>query len=200
MQLAELKRYARSRHWKVIEIHQDKISGMKAVRPGLNGLLESVRARRVDVVLVVKLDRFGRSTRDLLNNIAELKSCGVRFIATTQGLDTDESNPVSQFLMTILGAVAQLEREFIRERVQAGVNSAKAKGVRLGRPRKVFNRPAVQEMRAMGWSIRKIAHQAKISTATVQRLLKIPCDKIPRVGVQQVVEKKGGRLARRSVV
>jgi DNA invertase Pin-like site-specific DNA recombinase len=184
----------------VAEVHQDTASGAKTERPGLAGLLDSARAHRVDVVLVLKLDRFGRSTRELLNNIATLKSAGVRFIATTQGLDTDESNPVSHFLMTILGAVAQLEREFIRERVQAGMNHAKAKGVRLGRPTKIYNRPAIEEMRKMGWSIRKIAQKAEISTATVQRLLKPKRDKKPDCAESKCVAKKGTRRARRAVV
>src|SRR5712692_7187331 len=88
------------------------------------------RCRRFDAVVVWKLDRFGRSLVHCVSGIQELSSLGIRFIATSQGLDTDESNPGSKLLMHILAAVAQFERELIRERVSAGIRNAKAKGTK----------------------------------------------------------------------
>src|SRR5207302_53730 len=102
------------------------------------------RKRRLDAVLVWKLDRFGRSLVHCVGTIQELASFGVRFLAVSQGLDTDESNPASKLLMHILAAVAQFERELIRERVAAGMRHAKERGTRsgrpIGRPRRVFDR------------------------------------------------------------
>ena len=172
IQIAELTRYVESRGWTLAEIHQDHMSGAERNRPGLLALLKSARERRIDVVVVWKVDRFGRSTLDLLDNVRELQSAGVRFIAVSQGLDTDESNPISRFLLTVLGAVAELEREFIAERVRAGIDRAKKKGVQFGRPLKIFHRGKVQELRDQGMTVRQIASELGVGNATVQRLLK----------------------------
>jgi DNA invertase Pin-like site-specific DNA recombinase len=105
----------------------------------------------------------------------ELASLGIRFIATPQGLDTDESNPASKLLMHILAAVAQFERELIRERVSAGIRSAKAKGTRsgkpIGRPRRVFDHREVRQLRQDGLAIDAIARQIKLGVGTVLRAL-----------------------------
>jgi hypothetical protein len=95
------------------------VSGAKASRPGLNRLMEDAWARTFEVLLVWKLDRFGRSLVDCLNNIQELERYRVRFIAVTQNLDTNEKNPASRFLLHVLGA-AEFERSLIREGTQAG--------------------------------------------------------------------------------
>jgi len=170
MQVRELTDYATIRGWKVV-VYQDQMSGGKNDRPGLNDLLDAARRRLIDVVLVWKLDRFGRSTTDLLNNIRELEALGVRFLAVTQGLDTDQSNPVSRFLLTILGAVAELEREMICERVRAGQKRAKEKGVKFGRPERIFNRERAKELAAAGVSFRDIAKRLEVGRGTIQRLL-----------------------------
>ena len=88
--------------------------------PPLNRLIADARARKFDSLLVWKLDRFGRSLVDCLNNIKILEENGIRFIAVTQGLDTDLQNPASGFLLHVLGAAAEFERALIRERTQAG--------------------------------------------------------------------------------
>jgi putative DNA-invertase from lambdoid prophage Rac len=96
-----------------------------------------------DAQVVWKLDRFGRSLVHCVSGIQELASLGIRFVASSQGLDTDESNPASKLLMHILAAVAQFERELIRERVSAGMRAAKTHGTKtgnaIGRPRRIFN-------------------------------------------------------------
>ena len=97
MQLRELREYAKTRKWKITAEYVDTgWSGTKANRPELNRLMADARARRLDAVLVWKLDRWGRSIRDSINSIQELVGLGVRFIAVTQNLDTDESNPMAQ--------------------------------------------------------------------------------------------------------
>lgn len=120
LQIRELQAYAERQSWSIAETYQDAISGAKANRPALNRLMFDARARKFDCLLVWKLDRFGRSLVDCLNNIKTLEENGVRFIAVTQGLDTDLQNPASRFLLHVLGAAAEFERSLIRERTQAG--------------------------------------------------------------------------------
>jgi DNA invertase Pin-like site-specific DNA recombinase len=125
------------------------------------------RKRHLDAVCVWKLDRWGRSVADSIKGIQELASLGVRFVAVTQNMDTDESNPMARFLLHIMAAFAELERELIRERVTAGVRAAKAKGKQLGRPKRVFRRDEAIQMRRDGISWRKIAVALGVPVTTV---------------------------------
>jgi putative DNA-invertase from lambdoid prophage Rac len=176
IQVRELKEYVERRGWEVAAIYQDQMSGAKASRPGLDQLMADARLRRFDAVVVWKLDRFGRSLVHCVSGIQELASLGIRFIATSQGLDTDESNPASKLLMHILAAVAQFERELIRERVSAGMRAAKAHGTKtgnaIGRPRRIFDRAEVVRLRAAGLSIERVARQMRIGVGTAVRVLK----------------------------
>ena len=168
MQLRELRDYAASRGWQVFAEYVDTgWSGARASRPQLDRLLQDARARRFDAVLVWKLDRWGRSVADSIRSIQELVSLGVRFLAVTQNLDTDESNPMSRFLLHILAAFAELEREMIRERVRAGLRTAKAHGKALGRPRRAFRRDEAVLLRSQGASWRKIAQVLDLPMSTV---------------------------------
>ena len=137
--------------------------------------MADARPRKFDVVVVWKLDRFGRSLVHRVSGIQDLAGLGIRFIATSQGLDTDESNPASKLLLHILAAVAQFERELIRERVSAGMKAAKTHGTKtgnaIGRPCRIFNRDEVVRLRGTGLSIEKIAAQMSIGVGTVVRVL-----------------------------
>jgi putative DNA-invertase from lambdoid prophage Rac len=139
MQVRELREYAARRGW---DVHAEYVdtgwSGAKASRPQLDRLTRDAALRRFDAVLVWKLDRFGRSVRHCLDGIEALRAHGVRFLAVSQSIDTDESNPTARLLLHILASVAEFERELIRERVRAGIRSAKHKGKTLGRKRVVF--------------------------------------------------------------
>ena len=128
--------------------------------------MSDARQRRFDVVLVWKLDRFGRSLVHCVSGIQELASLGIRFIATSQGLDTDESNPASKLLLHILAAVAQFERELIRERTLLGLRLAQANGKHIGRPKRVFRRDEVVQLRERGESWRSIALKLGIPVMT----------------------------------
>src|ERR1700688_1432508 len=143
IQVRELKEYVERRGWELAGTYQDQMSGAKASRPGLDQLFAEARRRKFDIVVVWKLDRFGRSLVHCVSGIQELASKGIRFIATSQGLDTDESNPASKLLMHILAAVAQFERELIHERVSAGMKAARKHGTKtgnaIGRPRRIFD-------------------------------------------------------------
>jgi putative DNA-invertase from lambdoid prophage Rac len=134
-------------------------------------MMADARLRKCDVVLVLKLDRFGRSLMNCVAGIQELAALDVRFIAVSQGLDTDQSNPTSRLLLHILAAVAEFERELICERVRAGVNNAKKNGKQLGRPRVVFDRQKAMDMRAAGISLPQIARALGVGQGTVVRAL-----------------------------
>jgi putative DNA-invertase from lambdoid prophage Rac len=169
MQLRELREYADRRGWMVGTEYVDTgWSGAKSNRPELNRLMTDAAMRRFDAVLVYKLDRFGRSVRNCLDGIETLRCQGVRFLAVSQNIDTDESNPTSRLLLHILASVAEFEREMIRERTLSGVRQAKAKGKTIGRPRRVFRRDEIVSLRdtdRLSW--RAIAKHLGVPVSTV---------------------------------
>jgi DNA invertase Pin-like site-specific DNA recombinase len=187
LQLRELREYAERQGWQIVGIYQDVISGAKSSRPELNRLMLDAAARKFDCLLVWKLDRFGRSLVDCLNNIHDLERNGIRFIAVTQGLDTDQKKPASRFLLHVLGAAAEFERSLIRERTQAGqaryrqdfesgkvgktVYSRSGRNLPPYRPRKIFDREEVLRLRRQGRSYRQIARSLGLGLGTVVRTL-----------------------------
>jgi putative DNA-invertase from lambdoid prophage Rac len=172
MQVRELKEYAGRRGWHVVAEYVDTgWSGARASRPELDHLMKDAALRRFDAVLVWKLDRFGRSVRNCLDGIESLRGNGVRFLAVSQSIDTDESNPTARLLLHILASVAEFERELIRERVRAGIKSANHKGKQLGRRRVVFDRSRAEEMYQAGATVREIALALQVGRGTVQRFL-----------------------------
>ena len=137
--------------------------------------------------MVYKLDRFGRSVLHLSQQLAALDSNGVRFIATSQGLDTDQSNPASRLLLHILAAAAEFERELIKERVTSGVANAKRNGVKFGRPAKVFRRDEAIRLRGEGQSFRAIATKLGVPVSTIaDAVRKVP----PRILVDGVASER----------
>lgn len=172
-QLAELRRYIEARNWKLgAEYIDHAVSGKKASRPELDRMMDAARRRLVDVVLVWKLDRLGRSVAHLSQALTEFDSLGIRFIATSQGIDTDRSNPTSRLLTHILAAVAEFERELISERTKAGVATARRKGRVLGRPIRIFDREMAEAMLATGASLRSVSRDLNVPEATVRLALK----------------------------
>jgi putative DNA-invertase from lambdoid prophage Rac len=172
MQLRELREYSQRRGWQVAGEYVDTgWSGAKASRPQLDRLMQDASKRGFDAVLVYKLDRFGRSVRNCLDGIEALRAHGVRFLAVSQNIDTDESNPTSRLMLHILAAVAEFEREMIRERVCAGVKNARQKGKRLGRPKAVFDRQRAVELRQQGRSFPEIARELGVGVGTIARTL-----------------------------
>lgn len=142
-------------------------SGAKASRPALDRLMADAAKRRFDCVAVYKIDRFGRSVLHLNQQLAALTSHGVRFIATSQSLDTDEKNPTSRLLLQILASVAEFEREMIRERPLSGIRAAQAAGKVVGRPKRVFRRDEVVRLRdEEGLSWRAIGKKLGIPAMT----------------------------------
>lgn len=170
MQLRDLREYASSRKLTVFREYIDKgVSGSKVSRPELDALMDGARKRRFDAVLVWRFDRFARSTKHLALALDEFRGLGIEFISFNENIDT--STPMGAAMFTIIGAMAQLERDIIRERVIAGVRTAQAEGTHCGRPRQVDPAEA-KALRAEGLSIREIAAKLSCGRGTVERALK----------------------------
>jgi DNA invertase Pin-like site-specific DNA recombinase len=152
LQTRELRQFAEARGWKLADEYVDAgVSGSKDSRPELNRLMADAKRRRFDVVLVWKLDRFGRSLRHLVNALAEFESLGIAFVSLSDNLDLSTAS--GRLMFNIIGAMAEFERELIRERVKAGMKNAKAKGARIGRPRVAVDAVRISHLRAEGRSI-----------------------------------------------
>jgi DNA invertase Pin-like site-specific DNA recombinase len=172
-QLLELRRYAVARGWTPAEYVDPAVSGAKDRRPALDKLLKDARRRRVDVVVCWRLDRLGRNLKHLITLIDELQILGVSFVSLAEGIDA--TTPAGKLQMHILGAIAEFERERIRERVLAGLQRAKAQGRRLGRPR-IEVPPAVLEIAQSGTiSVSTAATKLGVSRATAYRWLRRVC-------------------------
>lgn len=187
MQLTELRGYAERQGWQVIE-YIEKASGKAgSKRPVLEKLMADARMKRFTAVLVWKLDRFGRSVVDFTTRLLELDQAGIRFVAPNQGIDTDHRSPAGRLLMHILSAIAEFERELIRERVAAGMAEHKrivaagqlgktrhtrsGKDLPAGRPRKLFRRDLAASLRDQGLSWRQIARRLNVPQSTIRLAL-----------------------------
>jgi len=167
VQLRELREYCLRRGWEIASEYVDSISGSKDSRPELSRLMAGAHRRKFDVVAVWKFDRFARSVNHLLRALETFDALGIQFVSLTEAIDT--STPTGKMVFTILGAVAELERSLIAERVKAGLRNAKAKGKKLGRPRVVLDRAQVSRLRAQGRSIRDIAAELGCSRSLVHK-------------------------------
>ena len=166
VQTRELQEYCERRGWLVFDIYVDNgFSGKKDSRPQLNRMIQDAHERRFDVVVVWRFDRFARSVSHLLRALETFNSLGVQFVSLSEQVDT--STPTGKMIFTVLGAVAELERNLIVERVRAGLRHARAKGKKLGRPRKTIDVAQIKSMRAAGASWRKIARQLGVSVGSV---------------------------------
>ena len=132
MQLREMRELAERRGWAQELFVDAGYSGAKETRPELDRMMGLVRRRKCDVVLVYRFDRFARSTRHLVNALDEFRALGVQFISVHEAIDT--TTPVGRMAFQIFAAIAEFERELIRERVKSGMAHAKAKGQHVGRP------------------------------------------------------------------
>ena len=169
-QLGPLRAFAAARGWGGAEFVDRGVSGARERRPGLDALLAAVRTRKVDVVVIVKLDRLARSTHHLLSMAKEFESLGVDFIAIDQAVDT--TTPTGRLLFTLLSAISEFERDLIRERVIAGVRRARALGKHLGRPRLHHVDVArARELLAAGRSLRATARELSVHPQAVRRAL-----------------------------
>lgn len=173
LQLSECREYCARREFAVERVYIDNgVSGAKESRPELDKLLADARKRAFDVVVVYRFDRFARSTRQLVNSLAEFQSLGIEFISIHDGADT--TTPQGRLLFTIMAGLAAFERELIRERVISGLAEARRQGKKLGPKFTVSKEKAncIIASRAEGSSLRSIAKDYGVSTSTVARVLK----------------------------
>ncbi len=170
MQVRELREYCERRGWEIAGEYVDTgISGAKDSRPELNKLIADAHRRRFDAVVVWKFDRFARSVSHLLRALETFNALGVAFVSLSEQMDT--STPTGKMVFTVLGAVAELERSLIAERVRAGLRNARAKGKRLGRPRVRVDASHMARLRAEGRTVREIADALGVSRSLVHKTL-----------------------------
>jgi DNA invertase Pin-like site-specific DNA recombinase len=166
MQLCELREYVERRGFTLAGEYVDSgISGTKDSRPELNRLMADAHKRRFDAVCVWKFDRFARSVSHLLRALETFKALGIEFISFSEQMDT--STPTGKMVFTVLGAVAELERSLIAERVRAGLRNARAKGRTLGRPKSNVDAAQIARLRGQGLSVAAVAEQLGVSVGTV---------------------------------
>jgi DNA invertase Pin-like site-specific DNA recombinase len=153
-QLQELRRYCEARGWTSVEYVDRGVSGSKESRPALDALVQAVRRRQVDVVVVFALDRLGRSLSHLIRIIEDWQNLGVGLLSLREGLDL--TTAFGRLQLNILAALAQFEKERIRERVMAGLQRARAQGKKLGRPRLTrASSPLTVRAAAAAWGVSK---------------------------------------------
>jgi DNA invertase Pin-like site-specific DNA recombinase len=169
-QLHDLRQMAAQRGYVIVQEYTDRISGAKAKRPGLDQMMADARRGRFDVVLVWASDRIARSVKHFLDVLDELNRIGVEYVSFRENIDT--GGPLGRAIIVIIGAIAELERSLIVERVRAGMRRARLEGLRIGRAPLVLDNLAIQQDRQRGQSIREIARGHSVSTATIQRVLR----------------------------
>jgi DNA invertase Pin-like site-specific DNA recombinase len=169
-QLYDLREFAAQRGFEVVHEYEDRgVCGQKARRPGLDSLMADARRKKFSIVLVAAFDRIARSTRNFLQIIDELDSLGIEFISRREGVAT--GGPMGRLFVTIISAIAELERSLVVERVKSGMRRAKLEGRQIGRARLDVNREQVAEDRRTGMSLTQVAKLHNISRASVCRLI-----------------------------
>jgi DNA invertase Pin-like site-specific DNA recombinase len=169
-QLLDLRAMAKQRGLEIVREYSDVISGAKSKRPGFDQLMSDARRHRFDVLLVSAFDRIARNVRHFLEVLDELNHLNIQFISLRENIDT--GGPLGRAMLTIIGAIAELERSLIVEQVKAGMRRAKMEGRRIGRAPLNINREQVVQDRRSGMSLTKVARKHHISRASVCRLVK----------------------------
>jgi DNA invertase Pin-like site-specific DNA recombinase len=169
LQIRALREYADRRGWNIVMQVREVGSGA-AQRQAREKLLETARRREIDVVLVWRLDRWGRSVTDLLATLQELQHLGVGFVSLTEALDL--TTPAGRAMAALLAVIAEFEREILRERVRAGLAHARQNGKRLGRPpTATLQANQVRKLYRAGISKAEIARRLHIGRTSVRRIL-----------------------------
>jgi len=176
----DLRELAAQRGFEVVHEYEDRgFCGKNARRPGLDALMADARRKRFSVVLVAAFDRIARSTRNFLQVIDELDSMGIEFISRRENVDT--SGPMGRLFVTIISAIAELERALVADRVKSGMRLARLSGKTIGRARLDIDRERVVQDRRSGMSLTQVAKRHNISRASVCRLMKGANDDCNRI-------------------
>ncbi len=169
-QLLDLRQAAQQRGLEIVQEYNDVISGSKPKRPGLDRLLADARHGRFDIVLVAAFDRIARSVRHFLQVLDELNHLGVEFASLRESVDT--GGPLGRAMIVIIGAISELERSLIIERVRAGMRRARLEGRHIGRKPLELDRQAICRDRQLGRSLKQIAEAHRTSKSSVLRILR----------------------------
>jgi DNA invertase Pin-like site-specific DNA recombinase len=169
-QLFPLRDFVTNRGWVIYKEYVDEISAVKK-RPKFDEMMQAAYEGKFQAIVTIKLDRFARSVRDFVNFLQTLQGYNVRFIATSQGIDTKENNSASMFLVHMLAAVAELERGIISERVKAGLARKKLKGGRIGRKPILIDAALITERIRAGDSYKNICAEFKIKKSALYKKL-----------------------------
>ncbi len=169
-QLYDLRALADQRGYESVQEYRDTISGSKSKRPGLEQMMSDARRGRFDVVVVWAFDRMARSVRHFLEVLDDLNHLNIEFVSRQENIDT--GGPLGRAMIVIVGAIAELERNLIIERVRAGMRRAKLEGRHIGRYALDLDEAAIRSRRTAGRSLRDIAADHHISTATVRKVIK----------------------------
>jgi putative DNA-invertase from lambdoid prophage Rac len=169
MQISAMREYAERRGWTVVTTVQD-INGGTKQRPKREELIKLARQRKLDVIIVWRLDRWGRSLSDLTQSLEELRALKVDFVSVTEGLDF--TTPIGRAMAGMLGIFAEFERDVLRERVKAGMQHARLKGKVLGRPTTARDKAdEIQKLLAVGLNKKEIANRLGVGRASIYRVL-----------------------------
>ena len=190
-QMYDLQQMAVQRDYQIVERYIDKVSGAKARRPGLDEMMADARRGRFDVVLVWASDRLARSVKHFLEVLDELNRINVEFISFREQIDT--GGPLGRAVVVIIGAIAELERNLIVERVRAGMHRAKLEGRPIGRKPLELDRSGILRDRNQGQSLGQMAKSYRVSRATIHRVLHQPAsgpEKPGAAGVSEGLEKQ----------
>lgn len=170
LQLNDLRSYAKARGWTVCNEYVDLgQSGVKDRRPALDSLMEDCLKRKIDTIIVWRLDRFGRSLKHLINTLDELRDHNISFVSYHENLDFTSSTGL--LLFHLLGAFAEFERNILRDRVKAGLANARVKGRKLGRPGKEVDPLTIEKLKKAGRTIREISKELGVSVGLVHKTL-----------------------------
>jgi DNA invertase Pin-like site-specific DNA recombinase len=169
MQLDVLYEYAERRQLEVVDEFVDHgVSGARDRRPELDRLMNGARQRAFDMVLVYRFDRFARGVRHLVGALDEFDALDIQFVSYSESLDT--STPMGRAMFSIIGALAELERNVVLERSIEGQRRARARGAHVGRPRRTVDEAQVVQLRAAGASVRSVARTMGVSRSVVERV------------------------------
>ena len=171
LQKSELTEYCQHRGWHIVGIYEDKLTGRNTQRPQFQEVLKMAGQRKIDIFAVWKLDRAFRSLKDTVTVLHDLNELGVEFVSLKDA-NLDMTTASGRLMIHMISAFAAFEADMIRMRVKAGLDHAKANGVKLGRPLSV-DKEKVVELGRQGMSIRKIAKELGIGKSTVQKILTI---------------------------
>ncbi len=169
-QLIPLREYAKARWFEIYKEYTDKISGSKESRPWLDQLMDDAKKRKIQIILILRFDRFSRSTRQLINSLELFNSLWIDFISYTENIDT--STPAWKVLFTIISCFSEFEREIIKERVMAWIEKARSKWVKLWRPKIYADKNKIIKLKEKWLSFRKIAEKLKMKKSNVFNIYK----------------------------